>query len=205
MIIQRAYLQIPIVIMGATGCGKTYMIQFLAECLLQHNYRCFTLHSGVSERDIIELMIEEQSKAMRSLDKTFWILFDEFNTSPLQCLISEIMVDRRSTFCEELSGLEFPPNMKFVAACNPYRITSTTTSVGLVHESATRILTHRVHPIPDTLINYLWDFGQLDSTVERQYINSMIDCSKYNISPVVKEAISQTISCCQQYLRKYLF
>jgi hypothetical protein len=201
MIIQRAYLQIPIVIMGATGCGKTYMIQFLAECLLQHNYRCFTLHSGVSERDIIELMNEERTKAFNSLDETFWILFDEFNTSPLQCLISEIMVDRRSTFCEELSGLEFPPNMKFVAACNPYRITSTTTSVGLVHESATRILTHRVHPIPDTLINYLWDFGQLDSSVERQYINSMIDCNKYNVSPVVKEAISQTISCCQQYLR----
>jgi hypothetical protein len=201
MIIQRAYLQIPIVIMGATGCGKTYMIQFLAECLLQHNYKCFTLHSGVSERDIIELMNEERTKALKSPNETFWILFDEFNTSPLQCLISEIMVDRRSTFCEELSGLEFPPNMKFVAACNPYRITSTTTSVGLVHESATRILTHRVHPIPDTLINYLWDFGQLDSTVERQYINSMIDCSKYNILPAVREVISQTISCCQHYLR----
>jgi hypothetical protein len=202
LIVQRALLHIPIVIMGATGCGKTYMIEFIAECLLQQQYHCFTLHSGVSEARIIEILQTQYYEAKNNPDRDYWLLFDEFNTSPLQCLISEIMVDRKSTFCKELSELVFPSNLKFVAACNPYRISSKTTSVGLINESSSGILSHRVYPIPDALINNLWDFGQLDTEVESQYINSMIDGGKYSILPEIKEAISRTISRSQDYLRK---
>jgi hypothetical protein len=202
LIVQRALLHIPIVIMGATGCGKTYMIEFIAECLLQQQYHCFTLHSGVSEARIIEILQTQYYEAKNNPDRDYWLLFDEFNTSPLQCLISEIMVDRKSTFCKELSELVFPSNLNFVAACNPYRISSKTTSVGLINESSSGILSHRVYPIPDALINNLWDFGQLDTEVESQYINSMIDGGKYSILPEIKEAISRTISRSQDYLRK---
>ena len=43
------------------------------------------------------------------------VFFDEANTSEVISLIKEIMCDGR---CK---GITFPPFLKFVAACNPYR------------------------------------------------------------------------------------
>ncbi len=43
------------------------------------------------------------------------VFFDEANTTEAIGLIKEIMCDRR------LPGLKISDNMKFIAACNPYR------------------------------------------------------------------------------------
>ena len=43
------------------------------------------------------------------------VFFDEANTSEVIGLIKEIMCDGRC------NGEPFPPFLKFVAACNPYR------------------------------------------------------------------------------------
>src|SRR3990167_7198233 len=49
MMFQQAQLNIPIVIMGPTGCGKTYLVSFTAECLLGDHFENLTLHPGVTE------------------------------------------------------------------------------------------------------------------------------------------------------------
>ena len=177
MIFQRALLNIPIVIMGATGFGKTYMIRFIAECLMNEEFVCITLHAGISEDDLTQSFRQAVDLANQELknNKRVWVLFDEFNTSPLQCLVSEIMIDRKSSYCEKLAGVEFPRNLIFIAACNPYRLEAKTTTVGLIHESSISMLSHRVYPIPDTMINNIWDFGQLNSETELQYINTMLE------------------------------
>lgn len=38
-----------------------------------------------------------------------------------------------------------------------------------------RHLVYRVEPLPQSMIPLVWDFGQLDSTVERLYILQMLD------------------------------
>jgi hypothetical protein len=200
MIIQRAMLGIPIVIMGATGCGKTYMVSFIAKCLLQEEMLCFTLHAGVTEDALVNILLEAVAIANRS-EKRIWILFDEFNTSPLQCLIAEVMLDRKSSFCEQLRGIEFPQNMVLIAACNPYRIEAQTTTVGLVYEKSSVSLSHRVYPIPDTMLNCVWDFGQLTPEVELQYIHSMLAKDEELKDDSLLDLICNVISRSQNFLR----
>ena len=43
------------------------------------------------------------------------VFFDEANTTDAICLIKEIMCDRR------INGKPISHDIKFVAACNPYR------------------------------------------------------------------------------------
>jgi hypothetical protein len=202
-IAQRAQLNIPIVIMGATGCGKTYMIDFIANFIFREQYLCFTLHSGVTEEDIEQYLIQAIDLAEES-DRV-WLLFDEFNTSPFQCLISEIMTERRCTFSNRQALQSIPENIIFVAACNPFRLKVNNSAVGLVHEASKLVLSHRVYPIPQSLIDYIWDFGQLTDEVETEYIRSMItndkEFKKVKLSGEALERIARTIITCQNYLR----
>ena len=90
--------------MGATGCGKTYMIDFICTCLLDEPFKCITLHPGVKEADLITMLGEFADTAQSDPTKRHWVLFDEFNTSPLQCLIAEIMTERRSSASNNFKG-----------------------------------------------------------------------------------------------------
>jgi hypothetical protein len=199
-IAQRAALRIPIVIMGATGCGKTYMIDFIANFVFKEKFECFTLHSGVSEEEIerklADTIVEAQEKPGR-----IWFLWDEFNTSPYQSLITEIITERRCTFSNRIKNI--PDNIIFVAACNPFRISVNNTQVGLVHESSSVILSHRVYPIPQTLIDYIWDFGQLSEEVETDYIICMMQdkVNQYRCDTYDQEMLAECVVTCQSFLR----
>jgi hypothetical protein len=202
-IAQRAQLNIPIVIMGATGCGKTYMIDFIANFIFKEQYLCFTLHSGVTELEIEENLIQAIELAEES--ERVWLLFDEFNTSPFQCLISEIMTERRCTFSNRPELKHIPENIIFVAACNPFRLKVNNSAVGLVHEASKLVLSHRVYPIPQSLIDYIWDFGQLTDEVETEYIRSMItndkEFKRLGLGHEDLKVVAHTIIICQNYLR----
>ena len=58
-------------------------------------------------------MKQAQENCSKNLDTV--VFFDEANTSDAIGLIKEIMCDRR------LHGKSIPDDLKFVAACNPYR------------------------------------------------------------------------------------
>ena len=121
MILQRVRVREPVVVMGETGCGKTYLIRYVAEVLFKEYsvYREFIFHSGVEEKDFIEFMHDLIDDANAELErirqmnqksrnkaggasqdetverpKVYWVFFDEFNTSHLQAFVSEIMHDR---------------------------------------------------------------------------------------------------------------
>jgi hypothetical protein len=88
------------------------------------------------------------------------------------------MSERRCTFSEKLDRI--PDNIVFVGCCNPYRVNVKTRrgqedeEVGLVVERSNSKLSHKVFPICDSLINYVYDFGQLATKDEEKYIRSMI-------------------------------
>jgi len=77
------------------------------------------VHGGTSEQDIINSveMTEELAIVNKERNKNLYtiLFFDEANTTENIGLIKEIMCDRR------LKGKAISDNVKFIAACNPYR------------------------------------------------------------------------------------
>ena len=130
MILQRVRVREPVVIMGETGCGKTYLVKYVVEVLFKEYsvYREFIFHSGVEEKDFTEFMhdliddanaeqervrqmnqktLDEKPSENKDTDerpKVFWVFFDEFNTSHLQAFVSEIMHDRVFSLGENSSS-----------------------------------------------------------------------------------------------------
>ena len=75
------------------------------------------MHGGVTKKDIERFLeaAQDQAEDNRSLDLDTVVFFDEANTTDAIGLIKEIMCDRR------LHGQPIPKDLKFIAACNPYR------------------------------------------------------------------------------------
>ena len=127
--------------MGETGCGKTRLIRYMCDLqafgsscktmlmmkvnfihifCYQFCYYCFCqVHGGITEEDIkqkiakVKKLAEMNRKASPPVDTV--LFFDEANTTEAIGLIKEIMCDRR------LNGEPLPDDIKFIAACNPYR------------------------------------------------------------------------------------
>lgn len=75
------------------------------------------VHGGTTDDDIIRFLQKAEAKAKENHDKNLdtVVFFDEANTTEAIGLIKEIMCDRR------LYGKPVSKDLKFIAACNPYR------------------------------------------------------------------------------------
>jgi midasin (ATPase involved in ribosome maturation) len=49
LIFQRALSNIPIIVMGESGVGKTALIQYLVEVVLNSKFLAFNIHAGIDE------------------------------------------------------------------------------------------------------------------------------------------------------------
>ena len=75
------------------------------------------MHGGTTEEDIEELIKKAEKEAVQNRVKNMdtVVFFDEANTTDAIGLIKEIMCDRR------IHGKTVSKDLKFIAACNPYR------------------------------------------------------------------------------------
>ena len=75
------------------------------------------MHGGITESDIIKFIknAEEKAKINKQHKLDTVVFFDEANTTDAIGLIKEIMCDR------QLHGRPIFRDLKFIAACNPYR------------------------------------------------------------------------------------
>ena len=136
LILIRIRANIPVILMGETGCGKTSLIKKLYEIL---NYgsnsklRILNIHAGTNDEDIIKFIDEINNEAnilyiANNKDREFakkegmiyeeekiWVFLDEINTCKSMGLISELMCKHS---CQ---GKKLKENIVFIAACNPYR------------------------------------------------------------------------------------
>lgn len=124
------------------------------------------------------------------------------------------MIERKSSFSEKLKDI--PKNVVFVGCCNPFQFDISSESntgqdeeVGLAVEKSTKKLTHRVFPINESILSYIYDFGQLSDKDEEDYIKALIretvTCDptcRYLKEPHVQDAIAETICCSQREIRK---
>lgn len=88
--------------------------------LLYYNLKqanIYQVHGGTTEEDIEKFIKKAENEAeqnrMENMDTV--VFFDEANTTDAIGLIKEIMCDRR------IHGKSVSEDLKFIAACNPYR------------------------------------------------------------------------------------
>jgi len=77
-------------------------------------------------------------------------------------------------------GIELPKNIVFIGACNPYRMVEKDEEPnGLKVEGVKEIkLVYSVKPLPHSLLNFVFNFGNLAKDDEKKYIENMV------ISPI---------------------
>ena len=137
LILLRIRSNIPVIMMGETGCGKTFLIRKLSELKNNGNskkMRILNIHAGTDDQDIINFIekdaipfaeeLKYQNKKARKInqekgilfeDQKLWVFLDEINTCKSMGLISELMCKH------SYQGKKLPENIVFIAACNPYR------------------------------------------------------------------------------------
>ena len=148
----------------------------------------------------------EQEQKLK--EKKVWVFFDELNTCNSMGLITEIMCKRT------MHGEPLPNDLVFLGAVNPYRtMTSTMKHSGLTYHTDSNdknSLVYTVNPLPHTLMNYIFYFGNLESDEEREYIKSMImqNFTKYypdKENAEYKKLIDKTLESicdCHNFMRK---
>ena len=206
----RIRANIPVIMMGETGCGKTFLIKKLSEMLnygKKNKMKILNIHAGITDKDIINfiekevikdaLILEEKDKEEKKLydeknqiyiPEKLWVFLDEINTCKSMGLISELMC--KHTY----QGNPLPSNIVFIAACNPYRkgkisIKKTGLNPNQAHKEVKNLnpkeiekmkrdanssLVYTVNPMPHSLLNFVFDFGNVEGENEIKYIKIMI-------------------------------
>ena len=194
LIIQRIRARIPVIVMGETGCGKTSLVRYLAgTCGV--SFRVFNFHAGVREEEMVTFVrkVEEEAKSCNEV----WVFLDEINTCEYLGTINEIICHRT------IRGKPLVPNIVFIAACNPYRLrpAEKISTAGLSGKTVTdeySRLVYRVHPLPETMIDFVWDYGSLSTNDERAYIGRMVEGITGNGEKLLVELLCTS----QEYIRE---
>lgn len=219
----RFRCQIPVIIMGETGCGKTRLVEFLRKLKAGPNDQQTTssmttlkIHGGVTVDDIHESIKAAQKRQQQHKIGFNVLFYDEANTTEAIYAIKEVMCDK------SIDGISFTSsNIQIVAACNPYKKLSddaikkledsglgyrirTCETTHLFGNVPVRQLVYRVVALPPSMQPYIWDFGQLSNEAERMYIEQMSVklTAKLNLSQNTKSMITKVLSDCQIFMRR---
>jgi hypothetical protein len=198
-IVYRILSDLPVIIMGETGCGKSSLITQLGNII---NYELYTLnvHGGMSDDDILYWMKEdpkgptqgEANKTEEEKGKKLGVLvfLDEVNTCNSMGIFKEMLCDKT------MNGRPLPQNYKLVAACNPYRLRKglnaehsemgglafeehhddddVAENVGTGIKDPLKDLVYRVHPLPEAMVDHVFDFGALAPDTESLFIRAKL-------------------------------
>ena len=222
----RFRCDIPVIIMGETGCEISRLIEYL--CLLigrgrnVQNKKIVKVHGGVTVDDIVRSIEEAEALAQentRKFGRDFYtvLFFDEANTTEAIYAIKEVVCDF------SVNGRKLDPNsgLKVIVACNPYRkhddkmikklesqglgyhVKSSETEDTLDSDIPMRHLVYRVNPLPPSLLPLVWDFGQLTSQVEDKYIKQIVSrhSKKFNFNEKDTRFVCEALSISQKFFR----
>ncbi|MCO5600108.1 hypothetical protein L7F22_054216 [Adiantum nelumboides] len=181
----RINTQVPVIIMGETGCGKTSLLKALATCS-NASFSCLTLHAGSTEQDIESFILTACTRAS-SENTQVWAFLDEINACHHLGFLNGILCHHT------LDGNLLPPNLVVLAACNPYRLQDPESKfVGLQstkeNPSGHQLMAYKVQPLPEAMLDYVWDYGILSNNDERSYICAMIGTRSTDIIDVLSNS-----------------
>ena len=115
-----------------------------------------------------------------------WAFLDEINACDHLGVLDGLLCHHK------MDGKALNLDLALLAACNPYRLHDIESNrVGF---SARELMTpgdthkfnlaYRVHPLPEAMLDYVWDFGLLSRNDEQSYIAAMMDKVKDLVSPL---------------------
>ncbi|XP_063062070.1 E3 ubiquitin-protein ligase RNF213-like [Engraulis encrasicolus] len=211
---------IPVIIMGETGCGKTRLVQFMCDLLRSgkrgQNIIIVRVHGGTTS-DMIHKKVQEAveiSKRNEAQDMDTVLFFDEANTTEAVNAIKEVICDKT------INGESIDAcRLKIIAACNPYRkhspkaieqlekaglgyrvkMENTEEKLGKI---PMRQLVYRVQPLPPSLAPLVWDFGKLNEKTQELYIQQMVKTffCKEGLPDTYESLFTKVISASQKHM-----
>ena len=200
LILLRIRENVPVIMMGETGCGKTSLIRKLYELMNdgEDNMKILNIHSGITNQEIVDFLFKkkefynnmsiiEEANELEKIEeitqkeylkkgtiynkRKIWVFLDEINTCNCLGLISELLCKH------SCNGIPLPDNLVFIGACNPYRLSKIEDFDGLqikhVKKNSSNLV-YTVNPLPHCLLNYVLNFGSLSTEDEKKYINNII-------------------------------
>ena len=199
LVVLRIRAAIPVVIMGHSGCGKTSLLSYLRQVceIPDEHFQVLNVHAGISTDDIQQFMRNLHKHARSGTE--VWGFLDEINTCEHLGVITDLLCHR--TF----DGQPLDHNIKLMACANPYEKRKLvagklqqTAGLGKVKFDQFAGLTYRVHPLPESMLDYVWDYGALRTVDETKYIKTIM-------APICPEDILDTvidlIVSSQQFIR----
>ena len=208
LLVYRIKANVPVIIMGETGCGKTSLIIKLSQILNNGEklVEIINIHPGITDEDICKRMKEINGKATKqeyinkekNIKKELWVFFDEINTCLSLSLLTEIFINR--TF----NGEKLEDNIRLIGACNPYRKRKLTAEkCGLTREDDKEDdLVYKVEQLPQSLLYYVFSFGSIKNEDEKKYIKSIIQKIFNKDEEELHKLTTEAISKCHIFLRK---
>jgi hypothetical protein len=163
--------------------------------MVEVQFQALNLHAGIDEKNIIMFMNDSLEKAEKG---EIWLFFDEINTCNHIGLLADLISHRM------LNGKPIHPNIRLFSACNPYRLrTKSQSQAGLTNrvkkfEEQSKLV-YQVKPLPDQILDYVWDYGTLKPQDEFRYIQIMVEKELKTLShPVFPELLFAS----QEFIRK---
>ena len=117
LLIYRIQANVPVIIMGETGCGKTALIIKLNQLLNngKTTVDIININPSITDEILIETMNRKNELAQKQKDEELWLFFDGINTCISMPLLTEIFINRT------YDGNKLSDNIRLIGACNPYR------------------------------------------------------------------------------------
>ena len=204
----RLRADLPVVIQGETGCGKTMLVRYLVS-FTKSAFKNMRVHGGTSAEEIRQF-VREAEQVSKATGQGVVLFFDEINCAQHMDLFKEVVCDRR------LDGQALHHKLKIIAACNPYQklpklAIDKQEAMGLgfrSHDLDTldgiplRHLVYRVSKLPDTMLHHIWDFGALTEKVEGMYIESIVNSeSSLKANSIEARCLAGLIQASQSFMR----
>lgn len=202
LILYRIIANIPVILMGETGCGKTFLIKKLNHLLNkgEETLKIININPTITDDILIEEMKKINLEASNNKNKDIWIFFDELNTVDSMALITEIFINR------SFNAINLEENIKIIGACNPYRYAKEDKiKLGLQHpneEDEKNKLVYLVNPLPQSLLYYVFNFGYLEENDEKKYISKIINNLFTKEEKELKRITEKIIIECHKHLRE---
>ena len=214
LLVYRIKANIPVIIMGETGCRKTALIIKLNQLLNngEITVKIINIHSGITDDYLIKKMKEIKNEASQLLtketlkksdkssndEKEIWVFFDEINTCQSFSLLTEIFINR------SFNGEKLSDNIRLIGACNPYRRRKyATEKCGLSRDDdKENDLVYLVRSLPQSLLYYVFSFGSINEDDEKKYIHSIIEKLFEKDEKKLHEITGNAIFECHKYLKE---
>lgn len=158
----RLKFNLPCILVAETGSGKSESIRYIASVLGVEMHR-FSLHGGHNPHNIIEWLSPLIKKANSSPSTPIFVFIDQLNSATCMSFLKDIICDRM------INNRPLPQNIKLIAAANPHRISKQS-----YNSDSNQNLVYQVKQMPESLLQYVLDFGKLTEGKEELYVQSII-------------------------------